>query len=642
MNRMTGEGQINIALVYSGINVEYQDKIVGAIINKVKQYGYNLGIFSPFSNTTNHTAHDYGEENIFELINYDFFDAVIILPKTMTCEENTMHVVNCAKRAGVPIIAIEGDIEGCNNIRIDGSKGISDIISHFINIHNFKDFLFMGASENEQDNGKLLEYKKAITDFGLVLDEEKILYGNYSETDAGARIKEYIESGKKLPQAIICANDSMAVGVINELRFHGIFVPDDVAVTGFDGIRVSNANKPALTTIALPIYESGEMAVNIVKDVISRPSSAVMNYDIKNKFVISESCGCYEKDSADDNNLISYLYQKLDRQTLYSKRLIRMSETLTSAADLDQTFELLKEYIDDIFVDRFYICVPDKFESCIVRDNLNISNEFRHTGYPEEMNLRLCREFGEFRSRSRFKTSLMIPAFFEKSDESKMFFFTPIHFQDRSFGYICMSCDVYIGSNTLFNIWLMNLSTAIENARIREELESYSDELEKLYIQDPLTGLYNRRGLYNWAAEISSKAADSGRKIMVFVIDLDCLKNINDCFGHSEGDNALYQVGAALAKAAKNGEICARPGGDEFEVVGYDYTVEKAEEFAKSFEKALEEYNSVSGKDYRVDASWGYCVDNVNSKDDFDSLALTADKEMYRQKSAKKKQEIEK
>lgn len=642
MNRMTDESQINIALVYSGINVEYQDKIVSAIVNKVREYGYNLGIFSPISNTTNHTAHDYGEENIFELINYDFFDVVIILPRTMTCEENTMHVVNCAKRAGVPIITIEGNIEGCNNIRIDENKGISDIIAHFINIHNFKDFLFMGAYENEQDNGKLLEYKKAVNDFGLVLDEEKILYGNYDEVTAGLRINEYIESGKKLPQAIICANDSMAVGVINELRVHGIFVPEDVSVTGFDGIRVANANKPALTTIALPIYESGEMAVNIVKDVISRPSSAVMNYDIKNKFVVSESCGCYEKDNADDNNLISYLYQRLDRQTFYSKRLIRMSETLTSASNLSQAFELLKEYVNDIEAESFYICIPDKFESCIVRDNLNVSNEFRHTGYPEEMNLRICRERGEYKPPSRFKTALMIPAFFEKSDRSKVFFFTPIHFQDRSFGYICVGCGKFHGASSLFNTWRMNLSTAIENARIREELESYSEELEKLYVQDPLTGLYNRHGLYNWVAEIFSKAIDSGRKVMTFVIDLDCLKNINDCFGHCEGDNALYQVGVALTKAAKNGEICARFGGDEFEVVGYDYTVEKAEEFAKAFEDALKEYNAVSGKSYKVDASWGYCVDNIKMKDDFDSLVLVADREMYKRKSAKKKQIFEK
>lgn len=627
--------KIKIALVYSGINAEYQGKIASGVVNKAKRLGYDVAIFAPYSNTTNYTAHDYGEENIYELIDYEYFDVVVVMPRTMTCEENTLHIINSAKRAGTPVITIEGNYPGCNNIQIS-TTGISEIVEHLINVHNIVDFMFVGAFEWELDNDRLLEYKNTLARFGLYCDDEKILFGNFSDVEAGIEIKKYVEAGKKLPEAIVCANDTMAIGVINELRYHGIFVPEDVIVTGFDGIRLAHANNPSLTTVSLPFYECGEMAVEIALEVTRRSASAVKNYEIKNSFTISESCGCFEKDRVDDNNLIRQLYNTLDRHTFYSKRLIRMSESLTGADTLDEAFDGIKDYVDDIYVDRFYICIPEKFESCIVSEGLNISKEFRHTGYPERMIMRVAREFREYKPVSEFDTKLMIPAMHEESEKSRVFFFTPIHFQDRNFGYICLSCDDYIGSDALFNIWRMNLSIAIENARIRQELSRQTVKLENLYIEDSLTGIYNRRGLQNWAFEILSKAVDSKREVMIFVADLDGLKTINDKFGHKHGDNAIIQVARGLQKASVNGEICARFGGDEFEVIAYDYSVEKAEAFTKRFNDALDDYNQRSGMPYKVGASCGFYVSQVEEGDDFDGFIFAADKEMYKNKAERK------
>lgn len=635
MTEISENSKVKIALVYSGINDEYQGKIASGVVDKARKLGYDVAIFAPYSNTTSYTAHDYGEENIYELIDYEFFDVIMILPKTMTCDENTQRVISYAKKAKTPVIVIDGNISGCNNIQVS-SVGISEIVEHLVNTHNFVDFMFMGAMPNEPQSHNLVEYIETMEHLGLNCDREKILYGEYDSGIAGDKIREYIQSGKKLPEAIVCANDSMAIGVIEELRYHGIYVPDDIVVTGFDGIRLAHAHNPALTTVSLPFYECGEKAVEISKEVANRPYNAVRNYEIKSKITISKSCGCFEKDHSDDNHLVRGLYGLLDRHTFYSKRLIRMSEDLTEADTLDETFEKIKMYADDIYVDKFYICVPEKFESCIDKAGMVSHKKFIHTGYPERMIMRICREFKEYKPKFTFDTKLMIPAIHQKSEKSQIFFFTPIHFQDRNFGYIVMSCDDYVGSDALMNIWRMNLSVAIENARIREELSNQSEKLETLYIEDPLTGIYNRRGLQNWAVEIFSKAVYSQQEVMIFVADLDDLKPINDKFGHKQGDNALIQVARALQKASTNGEICSRFGGDEFEVVAYGYTKEKADEFVKRFKDSLAHYNSTSGMPYEVSASCGYYVTTVTENDDFDSLIFAADKEMYKAKSERK------
>ncbi|MBE6837189.1 MAG: GGDEF domain-containing protein [Ruminococcus sp.] len=640
MKLINNDDRLKIALVYSGINSEYQGKIANGVVNKAKIKRYDVAIFAPYSNTTSHSEHDYGEENIYELINYQYFDVVIILPCTMASEENVLNIINSAKRVGTPVIVVDGDYPGCNNIQIK-SQGIGDITEHLITKHNVIDFIFMSTYKNEVDNDRLSEFMATINRYGLKFNEDKILYGNYSAIDAAHAIREYIDSGRKLPEAIVCANDTMAIGVIDELRNEGIYVPDDILVTGFEGIKLAHANNPSLTTVTLPYYECGEKAVDIAREVAMRPINAVMNYEMKNKVTISQSCGCFGKNLTEDNNLIRNLYSTIDKNTYYSKRLIRMGEKMTSVTTLDETFDAVREYIDDIQVDKFYICIPEKFESCIVKDKYNLTKKYKRTGYPEKMIKRVAREYGEYKEPEYFDSKLMIPAMHEPSDQSRIFFFTPIHFQDRNFGYLCTSSNNNTSFDALFNIWRMNLSIAIENSRIREELSKQSEKLEKLYVEDSLTGIYNRRGLHNWAVEIFSKAVESQREVMIFVADLDDLKPINDKFGHKQGDNAIIQVARGLQKASTNGEICARFGGDEFEVVAYDYTNEKAAAFEERFHKALEEYNERSGMPYKVSASCGYYVSRVSEDDDFDSLIFAADKEMYKNKSEKKQRKRE-
>lgn len=639
-NTQSDNKKIRIALVYSGINEEYQGKIARGIVDTARKLGHDVAIFAPYSNTTNHTAHDYGEENIYELINYDFFDIVMIMPKTMTCEENTQRIIERAKKANKHVIVLDGNYPGCNNIQIR-STGISEIIEHLVYAHNFVDFMFMGAFKNEPQNHNLVEYIHTLQKLGIDCDRDKILYGEYDKDKAGEAIREYIETGKKIPEAIICANDYMAMGVIEELRINGIYVPDDVVVTGYDGIRSAHAYNPSLTTVSLPFYECGEKAVEISAEVSRRPISAFMNYEITTKLVISESCGCFEKDHSDDNHITNRLYDLLDRHTFYSKRLIRMSQSLTEADTLDETFDYLKEYINDIYVDSFYICISEKFESCIDKAGFATHQKYKHIGYPQKMIMKICRENKEYQPQSEFDTSLMLPSMQKECDKGRVFFFTPIHFQDRSFGYIAMECGEYIGSDALMNIWRMNLSVAIENARVREEHQKQSEKLEKLYTEDPLTGIYNRRGLQNWAAEIFTKAIDSEQEVMILVADLDGLKMINDCFGHKHGDNALIQVARALQKASRGGEICSRFGGDEFEVMAYGYTNEKAQEFIRRFDKALEEYNEANQLPYKISASCGYFVTKITEKSEFESILSEADREMYKVKSERKKKRME-
>lgn len=163
------------------------------------------------------------------------------------------------------------------------------------------------------------------------------------------------------------------------------------------------------------------------------------------------------------------------------------------------------------------------------------------------------------------------------------------------------------------------------------------NRLEDMYIKDPMTGLYNRRGFYRSVPEIYEKCIAEKKKFMVLSIDLDGLKGINDTFGHQEGDNAIITIAKALEAASGGKEIVARFGGDEYIAAGMCSAPDDAEDFVKRFREYLDEYNENSGKDYIVEASCGIVKSMPQEGETIDHFIKKSDELMYAQKSTRRK-----
>lgn len=632
--------KITIAAVYAGINLEYQDKICQGMADAAKLSKFNLAIFAPFSNTTEHSLHDIGEEKLYDLINFSLFDAMIIIPSTMTCQENTDKIIQRAHKAGVPVISIDRKIGGCHSIGINYGHGFDELMDHLIVKHKLTKINFVGAYEEEAENDtRLSSYKKALKKHHLSYDKNRVFFGEYNEYTAIMKLREYFASGKELPEAFVCANDSMAIGICDELVAMGHRVPEDVIVTGYDGMRYAMGHNPSITTVMMAYYKAGENAVNLVPEILDLESGQYLHAEVRNRLLIGESCGCVKKNIADDNLLTHSLNEKMDRFNMFSKRLVRMSEELTSVNSFDAALHKLRYYVEDIYVDRFYLCLNTNIETqpSMMQHSNNIE-ETSDMDYTPTMNCCIAREYKEYRSSFDFKTSDMLPALFKDGIFSNVFFFTPLHFQNRNFGYIALSVDGYSGSNTLFNTWRMNVSIALENVRVKNELTLYSSMLERLYIRDPLTNLYNRRGLYTKADELFKTARQRKKAVMVFAADLDCLKPINDKYGHHEGDNALILIANTLNRVSKHREICSRFGGDEFEVIGFNYSEEMAQKFSNDFQELLGVFNRTGGKEYDVCASFGYYVSVPDDDATLEEFIRLADEKLYECKRAKKEQ----
>ena len=184
--------------------------------------------------------------------------------------------------------------------------------------------------------------------------------------------------------------------------------------------------------------------------------------------------------------------------------------------------------------------------------------------------------------------------------------------------------------------YLMSLANAIEDAQMHQEV-SVLEEIKKVYLMDPLTGIYNRRGFEKGLRTLREKMSDDDF-LSIVSIDMDGLKYINDNFGHAEGDDALMRLANVIKGLVEEGtgELCARMGGDEFSMLLLSKDKEKHLNFASRFQKAMMEEEKRVQKPYPFRASVGICCIGEENNLSLMACMQLADKRMYIQKKSKR------
>jgi len=172
-------------------------------------------------------------------------------------------------------------------------------------------------------------------------------------------------------------------------------------------------------------------------------------------------------------------------------------------------------------------------------------------------------------------------------------------------------------------------------ARDATERKRTEEEIRLMAIIDPMTGLLNRRGFISLAEQQMKAAVRSCKKMLLFFIDLDGLKFINDTWGHEEGDRALRRTSAILKNTFRESDIVARLGGDEFATLVYD-SPELPEVIMKRLQCRTDEECAASDLPYIISMSIGIADYDPSVPCSIHELMYEADQLMYNQKKSKK------
>ncbi len=156
-------------------------------------------------------------------------------------------------------------------------------------------------------------------------------------------------------------------------------------------------------------------------------------------------------------------------------------------------------------------------------------------------------------------------------------------------------------------------------------------ELGNLALTDELTGLYNRRGFMALAERQLKLGRRSGRGMLLFVMDVDRLKQINDSFGHFEGDRALKRTAEVLQETFRDSDVLARLGGDEFAVLAVEASGHSEATITTRLFECLKSISAEPSR-YEISISMGLARFDPSSRTSIGELMAKADQAMYEQK----------
>jgi diguanylate cyclase (GGDEF)-like protein len=188
----------------------------------------------------------------------------------------------------------------------------------------------------------------------------------------------------------------------------------------------------------------------------------------------------------------------------------------------------------------------------------------------------------------------------------------------------------YLVKGHVNSYWLVRaIRYALERHRLMAELQALS-------LTDSMTGLYNRRGFLTLAAQHMKLARRTEKGLILVYADLDQLKQINDTFGHQEGDRAIIQVAEILQKTFRHSDILARLSGDEFAVLAIDSVAGGTRAISARLEQHLAECNLGQRCPYKLSLSFGIVHFPPKSKLSLEEMMRKADETMYTHKRSKR------
>ncbi|MBP0967505.1 MAG: diguanylate cyclase, partial [Oscillospiraceae bacterium] len=261
-------------------------------------------------------------------------------------------------------------------------------------------------------------------------------------------------------------------------------------------------------------------------------------------------------------------------------------------------------------VSEFYLCLCEDWEGGGALEN---PSEYRREGYPKHMLLEYIDSSTGSLVTKPFPASKMLPRLHDERSKPTCFFFTPLHHDDRVFGIAALSFgDKMETYDAMYCDWLTVVNTALEFVRMQTYLKRFNNRIYLTSIRDTLTGLYNYEGYQKFARECFEAAKNEHRRFLLLYASFDSLRQVNETYGHSEGDSAVTVLANAMNNICTTYERCARIEDAEFSIIGYqDYEEDACQRLVYAISGYLEHYNQSSLKPYKITASFGFFCDHI-------------------------------
>ena len=609
--------------------------------------------------------YEYQSWNSLNLLFSTDIDLVIVITGSYSSTIATPTLAKILKKyKEKPIISIGADLGLPDSyyIETECNSAYDNAVEHLKEKHGCKKIAFMSANRTGSREALLRfeAFKKALRKHKLVFNENLVFEGDW----AVHRTKEVLS--KKYPKkeslnfdAIVCANDLMALGCEQYFLSIGVKIPDDLKIIGFDDSTYAAQSRPRLSTMSQNIFEQGRIGAELAyKKLHGEEIPTVTHIPVVPLY--KQSCGCIPLDNNDDvycnaQNKVVHAddftngIQKMTGQYFNMHTSI---ESLYRLLDLSQTTETLHHFantLDKILValDIPTCCVCfykkpvmlDKGKEFVLPHNamvmMMLNPEKKIRDYDPGL------EFNP--SKNPFP-----PEYFDKFPGSYMLH--PLFSGRKNYGYIV--CKIKTSNYAVHSVSMKILINAIASnyeytrsltrtkslSKLNSSLQQSNSTLDIQSKTDELTKILNRRGFMDLGQKTIDLAMDVESRGVIFFADLDGLKKINDTYGHDMGDEAIKAAAEVLSHSLRSSDTVGRLSGDEFAAIAIGMRLNQESQFREKIKSLCE----IISKDRKFPFTLSMSIGAIEfSKEDahnnLSELLALADDKLYIEKNKKHK-----
>ena len=651
--------RLRLGVQIDSIDSDYDKGLIEGMASYCRDRGLSLLVFAGRSFGWPY-GFEYQNTAIYQHINRHNIDVLVLASGTqcnfIEAETFTRYVAGLHPQL---LVSVSIDIPGVTSVVADNESGFRELLAHLVDEHGGQRIAIMkGPDENAEACLRLEVYRQFLSERGLAFDPALAFNGDFTAEASVSSLRRHVEANGADFDALVCLNDTMAIGCLHYFKQAGIRVPQDVILTGFDDIVRSRYEHPSLTTVSQDLVRQGRLAAQYAHR-LCRGKTVPPVTRLSTRAVLRQSCGCAcsEADRADGAGMseespiepvapgifriAGINWFKMQDDII---RLRHYLANLMSVLALSELVQILRPGLESFGIRSCAIV--------IFRDEL-LNARGDHFRLPQSAELFFYYDETIPRSKRlkpvQFNPNQILYPSDGHTRRQRMMVGTALYHRDQQLGYIvyepgecdpslCEALCVQLSSTIRYALVFGAKQAAEEGLKkALSELESYNKRLSDLSQTDELTGLNNRRGFISLGQQSMDLAIRMNKNGLVVISDMDGLKRINDTWGHDAGDRAIIAMAHVLEKTFRSLDVLARLGGDEFAIVAVDVDPEFAETLRMRMDKLVAYYNETSGEPFTLAISTGAVVFRGGQSSNLEALLALADSALYDEKRQKQR-----
>ncbi|MBO2516652.1 MAG: hypothetical protein CW338_05135, partial [Clostridiales bacterium] len=564
----------------------FENSLYETAQNMARVMGYDIYFFCTVGHRDSINSYDRHEKSMFSFAPVDQLDGILVAPDNYELHGFKDSLFAMLDSCSCPVVCIRYRHYSYSCVYTVEENAIEPLLEHIVDAHGLTNVGFVSGYEGHKD-AEMREqcFLRFMEKRGLPLPEGCVYHGSMWTNDADLIYKHYFEDIPVRPDAIICANDYMAHALINECSRHGVHVPEDVIITGFDNVPSFTA--PTITSVGQDydrmITEAMQMLDRKIRDRELGLPERQENILLQGSMHVKESCGCEQPtlrsywDKTTELNIgLEKIKSREVSQTYFSISL--------NACDTyeDMHREIVNKFSDVPHLRDYYLCL---FEDQNTARNGHYAEKITDTS---RLIISIRNRRDEGMPMTSFPTRQLLPSAYTSSPEPQTFFVMLLHQRESVYGYSVLQYDPGHIPTLYFHHWNVIIANALNSISNQNKLRYLYEERRRSSITDTLTGLYNRRGLEEKLTAMLQAGRGKSMQAGFVFLDMDDLKHVNDTWGHAEGDHAICNIAAAVRRALPEDGFSCRLGGDEMFVCLPGADEDRCRDFVAGFTSQLE------------------------------------------------------